>query len=216
MPTPALTSRPARAPRRSRAALAALALFAAAPASALIVVNGDVTPAIPASGIVTGGVGVGGTALGSLVVNGGSSLSSDALYLSGNSISGNGSVSVTGAGSMVAVSATAAGKLDVGGRGVGSLSVSDGGAMSYGLPSAERRAPTAGSTAVSSSATPPVRAAASALPARGRASARQGASSSATHRFSPWPPMASITACPVQLPARVRFSAAAASFKAAR
>jgi T5SS/PEP-CTERM-associated repeat protein len=117
----------------TRLAAAVAALQLAVPAQALIVVSGDVSPAIPASGAVTGGLNVGAFATGVLRVDGGSTFSSDSLWLANGASTGDAAVLVTGAGSAVAVSASA-GNLDVGGQGRGSLTVDAGASMVYGLP----------------------------------------------------------------------------------
>lgn len=100
-------------------------------ATAGIVTLGDVNPD-PTGGVV-GVLSIGGNAAGSVTVNGGSGLTAERLIL-GAASTGNGSLTVTGAGSNAAVSFTLPNRsnIDVGSLGTGSLSVLDGASFVYG------------------------------------------------------------------------------------
>lgn len=118
--------------RRTPLALAALAaLGLAAPAAfAGIVSTGEVN-VDPSSG-TAGQLFVGTSTIGSVTVNGGSSLTAERLVMGGQK-TGNGSFTVSGAGSSTLVTFTnSGGNIDVGGEGVGSLSVLAGGSFVYG------------------------------------------------------------------------------------
>lgn len=118
--------------RRTPLALAAAALMGAAmaPSQAAIVSLGDIN-VDPSSGNV-GQLYVGTAAPGAVTVNGGSSLTAERLVLAGQK-TGNGSVTVDGAGSAMTVSfGSNGGNVDVGGEGAGSLSVLRGASFVYG------------------------------------------------------------------------------------
>ncbi|MCA0241782.1 MAG: hypothetical protein LCI02_13060 [Proteobacteria bacterium] len=115
---------------RRTAIAAALALGGILPATAAIVTLGDVNPN-PGSGVV-GILGVGNNAAGSVTVNGGSSLLMERLVLGGGP-AGNGTMTVTGAGSKGTVTfGNNANNVDVGGAGAGSLQVLNGASFVYG------------------------------------------------------------------------------------
>jgi len=98
---------------------------------AAIVTLGEVNPS-PAGGTVVGRLSVGFAGSGSVVVNGGSTLSGDAIGL-GEGATGNGAITVTGAGSRLALLPTGtAGNLDIGAQGTGSLSVLAGASFASG------------------------------------------------------------------------------------
>lgn len=104
------------------------------PATAAIVTSGQVSPD-PSSGNVTGNLNVGNTGLGSLTVNGGSALQAQRLTL-GTATTGNGSVTVTGAGSSITTDYGVVGNFfntNIGSQGIGSLSVLAGGSFVNGL-----------------------------------------------------------------------------------
>ena len=116
---------------RRTAIAAALALGGMLPAAAGIVTLGDVNPD-PSSGITTGVLVVGNGAAGSVTVGAGSSLLMERLVLGGGP-TGNGAMTVTGAGSKGTVTfSNNAGNLDVGSAGSGSLSVLNGASFVYG------------------------------------------------------------------------------------
>jgi T5SS/PEP-CTERM-associated repeat protein len=124
--------RTTKAPALRRSAVfAALALAGLLPATAAIVTLGDVTPDL-SSGNATGTTVVGNGAAGSVTVNAGSTLTMERLVM-GAGPNGNGSFTVSGAGSKGTVTFnTNAGNLDVGSAGSGSLSVLDGASFVYG------------------------------------------------------------------------------------
>jgi len=100
-------------------------------ANAAIITLGQVNPD-PISGVVVGRLSLGLDGSGSVTVNGGSSLSADVIGL-GEQATGNGSLTVTGAGSRVSLLASGTvGNLDIGSRGVGRVSVLNGASFAYG------------------------------------------------------------------------------------
>jgi len=129
------TTRTTKAPALRRSAVfAALALAGVLPATAAIVTSGLVTPD-PSSGNVNGTLQVGTTGIGSLLVDGGSVLDTQRLN-AGQTPSGNGSVTVSGAGSKIMADHGVVGNFyntQIGSQGVGSLSVLNGASFVNGL-----------------------------------------------------------------------------------
>ena len=115
-------------------AAAALAAAASMPALAGLVTVGDVFPS-PVTPVVTGAMSIGNTGVGAVTVNAGSTLSTDQLYLGGGA-TGDGTLTVTGAGSRATVTWAGGGNLDLGGAGRGRILVDSGGALVYGDGSA--------------------------------------------------------------------------------
>lgn len=125
-------------PRRSAvaraawAALATVASLAAAPAGAVILYSGLVSPD-PQSGNVTGHLNVGTTGWGSLTVDGGSVLSAQRVN-TGVQFGGDGHIVVSGAGSEIVTNYGVVGSfrnMNIGTQGKGNLSVLDGGRVSF-------------------------------------------------------------------------------------
>lgn len=116
----------------SRAQALALLLGGLAGAGqAAIVTLGEVNPS-PAGGTVVSRLSIGLAGSGSVVVDGGSTLSGDAIGL-GEQAGGHGAITVTGSGSRLAlVPSGSAGNLDIGAQGTGSLSVLAGASFAYG------------------------------------------------------------------------------------
>ncbi|MEN9628322.1 MAG: hypothetical protein RJA10_1549 [Pseudomonadota bacterium] len=119
--------------RGSVAGAVAFALLGGPVAHAGIVTLGDVSPD-PSSGTVVGALQVGPTNPGTLTVNGGSRLDTDILWVANTRVprGGNGQVNVTGAGSLINVTWANGGNFDLGGSGMGSMLLSDGGRVQYG------------------------------------------------------------------------------------
>lgn len=113
------------------------AALLAPPAKAAIVTTGQIN-VDPSGGSVTGSLNVGNTAAGTLRVDGGSSLTADAMSIALNPGS-SGQVVVEGAGSTIGVAGVASSlgfrNFNIGSLGTGLLSVIDGGRFSYGTAS---------------------------------------------------------------------------------
>lgn len=124
------------AARRRRLAWAA-ALCVAGSAQALIVANGDVNTSVPAvdvAGVTTvdGTLFVGSAGSGSVVLDGGSRLSVWQMMLANGGAGGQATLSLSGAGTWLAVTRQNNTNLDLGGAGTAVLSVLDGASLSYG------------------------------------------------------------------------------------
>ncbi len=116
-------------------ALTAVLGTLAMPVFAGIVTLGAVNPD-PSSGIVAGGLAIGNSATGSVRVDGGSSLRTDQLWLGTGSAAGDGTLTVTGAGSSMNVTWAGGGNLDLGQSARGAISVLNGASFVYGDSSA--------------------------------------------------------------------------------
>lgn len=116
-------------------ALTAMVGTLATPVFAAIVTLGGVNPD-PSSGTVAGGLAIGNSATGSVRVDAGSSLNSDQLWLGTGSAAGDGTLTVTGAGSRMNVTWAGGGNLDLGQSARGAISVLAGASFVYGDNSA--------------------------------------------------------------------------------
>lgn len=123
------TPSPFRATLLSQALAAALAA-AALPVAAGIVTSGAVNPN-PSGGTVIGVLAIGNGADGSVTVNGGSTLTSDQLWL-GTRKGVEGILTITGAGSRMAVTFNGGGNLDLGQLGFGRIDMHNGASLVYG------------------------------------------------------------------------------------
>ena len=116
-------------------ALASVLGTLALPVFAGIVSLGDFSPD-PASGSVTGNLSIGISSVGSVAVDAGSTLSADRIAL-GNTATGRGSLTLSGAGTTVtanmpSASATSTNNLNIGSLGTGSVSVLSGASFIVG------------------------------------------------------------------------------------
>ncbi len=143
-PSPTATPQRSALARAAGAVLATTALFVVAPAGAVIVYSGLVSPD-PASGNVVGTLNVGTAGIGTLRVDGGSVLQAERVS-AGSQITGDGRIVVSGAGSAIVTNYNVVGSfynMSVGSQGKGSLQVLDGALLSF---------PTSGRLHVSSGA----------------------------------------------------------------